>query len=51
MGTRETETEVERKHTITRGVSMELFAKRRRSVNCQSRDGYIVSEVSDHDRT
>jgi len=51
MGTREAGTEVERKHTITGGVSAELFTKRRRSVNCRSRDGYAASEVSDHDRT
>jgi len=41
----------ERKHTITRGVSAELFTKRRQSVNCQSGDGYVGSEVSDHDWT
>ena len=30
---------------------MELFTKRRRSVNCRSGDGYVASEVSDCDRT
>ena len=43
--------EVEWKHTITGGISAELFTKRRRSVNCQSGDGYVVLEVSDCDRT
>ena len=43
--------EAEWKHTITGGISAELFTKRRRSVNCRSRDGYVASEVSDCDRT
>jgi len=43
--------EVERKHTITGGVSAELFTKRRWSVNCRSGDGYVASEVSDYDQT
>jgi len=30
---------------------MELYTQRRQSVNCWSRDGYIASEVSDHNRT
>jgi len=30
---------------------MELFTKRRQSVNCQSGDGYVESEVSNCDRT
>jgi len=30
---------------------VELFTKRRRSVNCRSGDGYVASEVSDYDRT
>ena len=51
MGTRETGKEAERKHTITGGVSTELYTKRRQSINCWSGDGYIVSEVSDHDWT
>jgi len=51
MGTKEAGTEAEWKHTITGGISAELFTKRRQSVNCQSGDGYVVSEVSDCDRT
>ena len=51
MGTRETGTEAEWKHTITGGISMELYTKRRQSINCRSGDGYIALEVSDHDQT
>jgi len=43
--------EAEQKHTITGGVSAELFTKRRRSINCRSGDGYVALEVSDHDWT
>ena len=51
MGTREAGTEVEQKHTITGGISAELFTKRRQSVNCWSGDGYVALEVSDYDQT
>jgi len=51
MGTRETGTEAEQKHTITRGIGAELYTKRRQSVNCQSEDGYVALEVSDCDWT
>jgi len=30
---------------------MELYTKRRQSINCWSRDGYVASEVSNHDQT
>jgi len=51
MGTKETGTEPEWEHTTTGGISMELYTKRRQSINCRSRDGYIVLEVSDYDQT
>jgi len=45
------ETEQEWEYTIAGGVSMELYTKRRQSVNCQSRYGYIALEVSDCNQT
>jgi len=45
------ETEWEQEHTIARGVSAELYTKRRKSINCWSGDGYVALEVSDCDWT